>query len=163
MSHISLHANFTPYLTLIHHAQTTVFIAEITARAFIVADSNKRRTLSRADIAKALSKSDQFDFLIDIVPREEAGFPNSVNGGTGSGAGASGGAGGSGTAGASGAAGGATGGAAKKTSGSSSGKDHSVCFQLWTGSVEGSDVISVFCYSGINTRRPRPPWFGFND
>lgn len=48
-----------------------VFIAEITARAFIIADSNKRRTLSRADIAKALSKSDQFDFLIDIVPREE--------------------------------------------------------------------------------------------
>ncbi|KAL5530837.1 HAP5 [Sanghuangporus sanghuang] len=44
------------------------------ARAFIVADANKRRTLSRSDIAKALSKSDQFDFLIDIVPREE-GFP----------------------------------------------------------------------------------------
>ncbi|KAH9928931.1 histone-fold-containing protein [Fomitopsis serialis] len=55
-----------------------VFIAEITARAFIIADSNKRRTLSRADIAKALSKSDQFDFLIDIVPREEPlpGAPN---------------------------------------------------------------------------------------
>lgn len=51
-----------------------VFIAEITARAFIVADSNKRRTLSRADIAKALAKSDQFDFLIDIVPRED-GIP----------------------------------------------------------------------------------------
>ncbi|KAI0075432.1 histone-fold-containing protein [Panus rudis PR-1116 ss-1] len=48
-----------------------IFIAEITARAFIIADSNKRRTLSRADIAKAISKSDQFDFLIDIVPREE--------------------------------------------------------------------------------------------
>jgi len=49
-----------------------VFIAEITARAFIIADSNKRRTLSRSDIAKALSKSDQFDFLIDVVPREDA-------------------------------------------------------------------------------------------
>ena len=48
-----------------------VFIAEITARAFIIADANKRRTLSRADIAKALSKSDQFDFLIDIVPRDD--------------------------------------------------------------------------------------------
>jgi nuclear transcription factor Y gamma len=57
-----------------------VFIAEITARAFIVADSNKRRTLSRADIAKALSKSDQFDFLIDIVPREEIVFPAASNG-----------------------------------------------------------------------------------
>jgi hypothetical protein len=52
-----------------------VFIAEITARAFIVADSNKRRTLSRADIAKALGKSDQFDFLIDIVPRDEPFVP----------------------------------------------------------------------------------------
>lgn len=51
-----------------------VLIAEITARAFIVADANKRRTLSRSDIAKALAKSDQFDFLIDIVPREEP-FP----------------------------------------------------------------------------------------
>ena len=49
-----------------------VFISEITARAFIIADSNKRRTLSRSDIAKALSKSDQFDFLIDVVPREDA-------------------------------------------------------------------------------------------
>ncbi|KAK7696554.1 hypothetical protein QCA50_001212 [Cerrena zonata] len=48
-----------------------IFIAEITARAFIIADSNKRRTLSRADIAKAISKSDQFDFLIDILPRED--------------------------------------------------------------------------------------------
>ncbi|KAF8495113.1 histone-fold-containing protein [Russula emetica] len=52
-----------------------IFIAEITARAFIVADSNKRRTLSRADIAKALSKSDQFDFLIDVVPRDEPFVP----------------------------------------------------------------------------------------
>lgn len=70
-----------------------IFISEITARAFIIADSNKRRTLSRSDIAKALSKSDQFDFLIDIVPREEgvmgvhgghhAGAPNA---GSGSGA-----------------------------------------------------------------------------
>ncbi|KAF9040852.1 histone-fold-containing protein [Panaeolus papilionaceus] len=59
-----------------------IFIAEITARAFIVADSNKRRTLSRADIAKALSKSDQFDFLIDIVPREESNFPAATGNGT---------------------------------------------------------------------------------
>ena len=57
----------TPWQTYV----SVVFIAEITARAFIIADSNKRRTLSRADIAKAISKSDQFDFLIDIVPRED--------------------------------------------------------------------------------------------
>ncbi|KAH9483295.1 Nuclear transcription factor Y subunit C-2 [Psilocybe cubensis] len=93
-----------------------IFIAEITARAFIVADSNKRRTLSRADIAKALSKSDQFDFLIDIVPREEANFPVPLNG---SGTGASGGAAGAGA----GAAGGAAGtGAGKKGQGQGQGK-----------------------------------------
>lgn len=62
-----------------------VFISEITARAFIIADSNKRRTLSRADIAKALAKSDQFDFLIDIVPREE-GLTGLTQSGTGTGA-----------------------------------------------------------------------------
>jgi len=56
-----------------------IFISEITARAFIIADSNKRRTLSRSDIAKALSKSDQFDFLIDIVPRDEQPFPPATN------------------------------------------------------------------------------------
>ncbi|KAF8582456.1 histone-fold-containing protein [Ramaria rubella] len=52
-----------------------IFIAEMTARAFIVADSNKRRTLSRSDIARAIAKSDQFDFLIDILPREDP-MPN---------------------------------------------------------------------------------------
>ncbi|KAG1792055.1 histone-fold-containing protein [Suillus plorans] len=62
-----------------------IFISEITARAFIIADSNKRRTLSRADIAKALAKSDQFDFLIDIVPREE-GLTGLTQSGTGIGA-----------------------------------------------------------------------------
>ncbi|KAL1692026.1 histone-fold-containing protein [Schizophyllum commune] len=62
-----------------------IFIAEITARAFIVADANKRRTLSRADIAKALSKSDQFDFLIDIVPRDD--LPYAPGGGLGGGGG----------------------------------------------------------------------------
>ncbi|KAL1699315.1 histone-fold-containing protein [Schizophyllum commune] len=64
-----------------------IFIAEITARAFIVADANKRRTLSRADIAKALSKSDQFDFLIDIVPRDD--LPYAPGGGGGGGGGGS--------------------------------------------------------------------------
>lgn len=35
------------------------------------AEENKRRTLQRSDVASAVSRSDQFDFLIDIVPREE--------------------------------------------------------------------------------------------
>jgi hypothetical protein len=79
-----------PFSALLRHvkfhiSRQTVFISEITARAFIIADSNKRRTLSRADIAKALAKSDQFDFLIDIVPREE-GLTGLTQSGTGTGA-----------------------------------------------------------------------------
>ena len=50
-----------------------IFITELTMRAWIHAEENKRRTLQRSDIAFALNKSDMFDFLIDIVPREEAG------------------------------------------------------------------------------------------
>lgn len=59
-----------------------IFISEVTARAYLVAEQHKRRTLAKADVARALSKSDQFDFLIDIVPREE-GTKRSTRGGTG--------------------------------------------------------------------------------
>ncbi|CAG8545282.1 12614_t:CDS:2 [Ambispora leptoticha] len=48
-----------------------IFISEITMRAWIHAEENKRRTLQRSDVASAVGRSDQFDFLIDIVPREE--------------------------------------------------------------------------------------------
>lgn len=48
-----------------------IFICEITRRAWLHAEENKRRTLQRSDVASASSRSDQFDFLIDIVPREE--------------------------------------------------------------------------------------------
>lgn len=57
-----------------------IFITELTMRAWIHAEENKRRTLQRSDIASALSKSDMFDFLIDIVPREEA-LPHKRSGG----------------------------------------------------------------------------------
>lgn len=48
-----------------------IFIHELTLRAWIHTENNKRRTLQRNDIAMAITKFDQFDFLIDIVPREE--------------------------------------------------------------------------------------------
>ncbi|KAF2733516.1 histone-fold-containing protein [Polyplosphaeria fusca] len=60
-----------------------IFITELTMRAWIHAEENKRRTLQRSDIASALSKSDMFDFLIDIVPREEA-HPHKRSAGQGS-------------------------------------------------------------------------------
>ncbi|KAF9276418.1 hypothetical protein BGZ68_010023 [Mortierella alpina] len=53
-----------------------IFICEITRRAWLHAEENKRRTLQRSDVANAVSKSDQFDFLIDIVPREEPPKPS---------------------------------------------------------------------------------------
>lgn len=49
-----------------------LFIMELTLRAWLHTEDNKRRTLQRSDIAMAITKYDQFDFLIDIVPREEA-------------------------------------------------------------------------------------------
>lgn len=49
-----------------------IFINELTLRAWIHTEDNRRRTLQRNDIAMAITKYDQFDFLIDIVPREEA-------------------------------------------------------------------------------------------
>lgn len=39
--------------------------------AWIHTEENKRRTLQKNDIAMAISKTDTFDFLIDIVPRED--------------------------------------------------------------------------------------------
>lgn len=52
-----------------------IFIAELSLRAWVNTEDNKRRTLQRNDIAMGISKYDQFDFLIDIVPREEAKTP----------------------------------------------------------------------------------------
>lgn len=48
-----------------------LFIQEATIRAWLHTEENKRRTLQRNDVHLAISKYDQFDFLIDIVPREE--------------------------------------------------------------------------------------------
>uniref|UniRef100_A0A5K3FBF1 Nuclear transcription factor Y subunit gamma n=1 Tax=Mesocestoides corti TaxID=53468 RepID=A0A5K3FBF1_MESCO len=50
-----------------------LFIRELTLRAWIHTDRNRRRTLQRNDISMAVSygDTDQFDFLIDIVPRDE--------------------------------------------------------------------------------------------
>ncbi|KAG0300155.1 hypothetical protein BGZ98_009412 [Dissophora globulifera] len=53
-----------------------IFICEMTRRAWLHAEESKRRTLQRSDVASAVSRSDQFDFLIDIVPREEPTKPS---------------------------------------------------------------------------------------
>ncbi|KAJ3042329.1 hypothetical protein HDV00_007462 [Rhizophlyctis rosea] len=48
-----------------------IFILELTMRSWIHTEENKRRTLQKSDVATAVSKADMYDFLIDIVPREE--------------------------------------------------------------------------------------------
>ena len=48
-----------------------VFIAELTCRAWLIAEANKRRTLQKSDVAAAIALSDMFDFLIDILPRDD--------------------------------------------------------------------------------------------
>ncbi|UYV77605.1 IFT52 [Cordylochernes scorpioides] len=48
-----------------------IFITELSLRAWVHTEDNKRRTLQKNDIAMAITKFDQFDFLIDIVPRDE--------------------------------------------------------------------------------------------
>lgn len=49
-----------------------IFVLELTLRAWTNTEESKRRTLQRSDVATAVSKNDTFDFLIDIVPREDA-------------------------------------------------------------------------------------------
>jgi len=48
-----------------------IFITELTLKSWIHTEDSKRRTLQRNDVAYAIAQSDMFDFLIDIVPREE--------------------------------------------------------------------------------------------
>ena len=48
-----------------------MFILELTLRSWIHTEENKRRTLQKNDIAAAISRTDVFDFLVDIMPRDE--------------------------------------------------------------------------------------------
>ncbi|KDO23627.1 hypothetical protein SPRG_11073 [Saprolegnia parasitica CBS 223.65] len=57
-----------------------MFILELSLRAWIHTEENKRRTLQRNDIAMAITKTDTFDFLIDIVPREDIKLPGKKEG-----------------------------------------------------------------------------------
>ncbi|CAN6908407.1 unnamed protein product [Brassica oleracea] len=48
-----------------------MFILELTLRSWNHTEENKRRTLQKNDIAAAVTRTDIFDFLVDIVPRED--------------------------------------------------------------------------------------------
>ncbi|KAJ4866628.1 Nuclear transcription factor Y subunit C-9 [Raphanus sativus] len=48
-----------------------MFILELTLRSWNHTEENKRKTLQKNDIAAAVTRTDIFDFLVDIVPRED--------------------------------------------------------------------------------------------
>eukprot|EP01018_Ginkgo_biloba_P000258 Gb_41158 [translate_table: standard] len=48
-----------------------MFINELTLRAWILTEENKPRTLHKNDIAAAITRTDAFDFLVDIVPQDD--------------------------------------------------------------------------------------------
>lgn len=60
-----------------------LFILELTIRSWLHAEENKRRTLQKNDIAAAITRTDIFDFLVDIVPRDEIKDDVSAAGGGG--------------------------------------------------------------------------------
>jgi nuclear transcription factor Y gamma len=47
-----------------------MFILELTLRSWIHTEENKRRTLQKNDITAAITRTDIFDFLVDIVPQD---------------------------------------------------------------------------------------------
>jgi len=51
-----------------------MFITEITHKAAYYAKKQNRKTLQRNDIARVIADNETFDFLLDVIPREE--IPN---------------------------------------------------------------------------------------
>jgi nuclear transcription factor Y gamma len=45
-----------------------LFIVELSFRAWVHTEESRRRTLHRSDVAQCISRTDIFDFLLDIVP-----------------------------------------------------------------------------------------------
>lgn len=48
-----------------------LFIMDITFRALLHTNQSKRKTLQKSDISATIGQNEMFDFLIDIIPREE--------------------------------------------------------------------------------------------
>ncbi|KAI3379288.1 hypothetical protein SNEBB_003839 [Seison nebaliae] len=59
-----------------------MFVGELAARSWISTEQGRRRTLQRPDVSAGVSQTDMFDFLIDIVPRDNRhpgpAYPNGM-------------------------------------------------------------------------------------
>uniref|UniRef100_A0A914ZF58 Nuclear transcription factor Y subunit gamma n=1 Tax=Parascaris univalens TaxID=6257 RepID=A0A914ZF58_PARUN len=62
-----------------------IFIEELTLRAWMHTEESKRKTLQKSDISQAVSRYEQFDFLIDIVPRDDTRRSNQASTSVGTG------------------------------------------------------------------------------
>jgi hypothetical protein len=51
---------------------TEFFIMDLTLRSWLYTQENKRRTIQRNDVVAAVTANEAFDFLIDIIPRDES-------------------------------------------------------------------------------------------
>ncbi|VDN01495.1 unnamed protein product [Thelazia callipaeda] len=48
-----------------------IFIEELALNAWKLTEDNKRKTLQKSDVSQAIASNDMYDFLIDIVPRDD--------------------------------------------------------------------------------------------
>lgn len=48
-----------------------MFIIEMTHKAYYYAKKANRKTLQRNDIAQAITDTEIYDFLLDVIPRDE--------------------------------------------------------------------------------------------
>lgn len=48
-----------------------MFITEMTHKAAFYAKRQQRKTLQRNDIARVIAENESFDFLLDVIPRED--------------------------------------------------------------------------------------------
>lgn len=58
---------------------TEKFVEELTLRAWLNTENNRRRILQKNDLSAAVKTSDVFDFLIYVVPKAEFGSENSFD------------------------------------------------------------------------------------
>ncbi|BAT96621.1 hypothetical protein VIGAN_08358800 [Vigna angularis var. angularis] len=48
-----------------------LFIMELTMRSWAHVEDDKRKIIQKTDVASAISMNDMFDFLVDVVPRDD--------------------------------------------------------------------------------------------
>ncbi|WVY93051.1 hypothetical protein V8G54_032139 [Vigna mungo] len=48
-----------------------LFIMELTMRSWAHVEDDKRKIIKKTDVASAISMNDMFDFLVDVVPRDD--------------------------------------------------------------------------------------------